>query len=292
MSEPLITYHQDIELFREALRYTAVEMGFAERLIEKDYYCSVVLADFAISAGHVAFKGGTSLSKVHGDFYRLSEDLDFSISTSVDATRARRRSQIAGPKAHLASIEERLPSLRIAEPFRGFNNSTQYTMRLAYGSVVTGQDEFIKVEVGVREPIMESPAVLPASTLLLDPFRESAAVRPFDILVMSFRETCAEKLRAALSRRIPAVRDFFDLDQTLPAGVVSADDDTLLDLLRRKLGMPGNDPVDVSSRRLDLLRAQLEPELRPVLREADFERFDLDRVFRQVADIAARLVET
>jgi hypothetical protein len=30
-------------LFQEAIRFTAAETGFAPRLIEKDYYCSVLL---------------------------------------------------------------------------------------------------------------------------------------------------------------------------------------------------------------------------------------------------------
>ena len=267
MTDSQVTYHRDAELFREAIRYTAAETGFAERLVEKDYYCSVVLADFAVLPGSVVFKGGTSLSKVHGAFFRLSEDLDFSISTSLRTTRTGRRKLIAGVKTHLEQIEERLPSIRISEPFRGFHNSTQYALRLAYTSVVTGQDEFVKIEVSVREPVVEPPIVLPANTLLLDPFRRTAAVPPFDTVVLSLRETYAEKLRAALSRRIPAIRDFFDIDRGLLANTVRIDDEALLELLRRKLEIRGNDSVDMSPQKLDLLRTQLEPQLRPVLRE-------------------------
>ena len=45
------------------------------------------------------------------------------------------------------------------------------------------------------------------------------------------------------------------------------------------MAIPGNEPVDVSERRLDALRRQVEPELRPVLRDRDFAEFDLDRAF-------------
>ena len=176
MSDATINYHKDAQLFREAVRYTAAETGFNERMIEKDYFCTVALADLTAGVTHLAFKGGTSLSKIHADFYRLSEDLDFGISTPVDATRSQRSKQLVAFKSHLSKIEDRVGVLRIVDPFRGFNNSMQYGGRLAYRSAVTGQEDYIKVEVSVREPVVESPASLPARTLLLDPFRKSDAV--------------------------------------------------------------------------------------------------------------------
>jgi hypothetical protein len=45
MFETTINYHQDAELFRDAIRFTASETGFSERLVEKDYFCTVALAD-------------------------------------------------------------------------------------------------------------------------------------------------------------------------------------------------------------------------------------------------------
>ena len=66
-------------------------------------------------------------------------------------------------------------------------------------------------------------------------------------------------------------------------------DTTFIRLVRHKLDVPGNDPVDVSGERLKALRQQLESRLKPVLRAKDFSEFDLDRAFRTVADVAARL---
>ena len=44
---PPIRIHQDPVLFREAINYTTAETGFAPRLIEKDYFCTVVLQHLA-----------------------------------------------------------------------------------------------------------------------------------------------------------------------------------------------------------------------------------------------------
>jgi len=90
MGETRIDYHRDAVLFRSALGFTAAQTGFSERLIEKDYFCSVALADLCASDDtEIVFKGGTCLSKVHADFFRLSEDLDFSLSTPIDVSAAK-----------------------------------------------------------------------------------------------------------------------------------------------------------------------------------------------------------
>jgi len=290
MGETRIDYHRDAVLFRSALGFTAAQTGFSERLIEKDYFCSVALADLCASDDtEIVFKGGTCLSKVHADFFRLSEDLDFSLSTPIDASRSRRSRRLDGFKRHFAAVSNRCDCFRIDQPLLGFNNSLQYGARLAYRSVISGQDDFLKVEVSFREPIVEPYVSLPARTVLLDPFRKAAAVKPFAIRVLTPREAYAEKLRAALSRRDPAIRDFFDLDHAFGVGSVNASDDSLIRLLRDKLAVPANKPIDVSAAKLARLRAQVDTDLRPVIREADFQRFDVDRAFQRVADLAAIL---
>ena len=132
-----LQHHEDPERFREALSFTESELGFTGQLIEKDYFCSVLLDDLApmFSLGLV-FKGGTSLSKVHAEFYRLSEDLDFVFHVELGASRSERRKTIYPLKQHLEGLPTRLPSFRIAEPLLGHNQSTQYTAALEYRSLV------------------------------------------------------------------------------------------------------------------------------------------------------------
>jgi hypothetical protein len=63
----------------------------------------------------------------------------------------------------------------------------------------------------------------------------------------------------------------------------------LIGLVRQKLAVPGNEPVDVSANRLAALRQKLGSQLQPVLRAADFADFDMERVFQVVAATAARV---
>ncbi|MEI8372562.1 MAG: nucleotidyl transferase AbiEii/AbiGii toxin family protein [Planctomycetota bacterium] len=290
MSREPRNYHEDADLFREALSYTQSETGFGTRMVEKDYYCSLVLEDLlAIANPQWVFKGGTCLSKVHSDFYRMSEDLDFAFSVPVDISRHQRSKMIGPMKEHLAKLAGRLACFKVIETLRGFNNSMQYIGGLSYNSVVTGQGESIKVEFSIREPILEPVEYLPARALLVDPFRQAAAVAPVKVPVLSCRETYAEKLRAALTRREPAIRDFYDIDHGVRAERLTMGDRRLIELVRGKLAVPGNDPIDASARKYETLTRQILAQLKPVLRESDFAAFDLKRAFGIVAHIAAAL---
>jgi len=89
--------HQDHERFHAAIMHTAVETGFQPHLIEKDYYCTQILKIFSsMDDSPLIFKGGTLLAKCYAGFYRLSEDLDFSVSISSPCTR-KDRSKLISP---------------------------------------------------------------------------------------------------------------------------------------------------------------------------------------------------
>ena len=280
-------YLDDLALLRTALTFTESATGFSARLVEKDYYCSLLLYDFALAFQRgMVFKGGTCLSKVYADFYRFSEDLDFVIPIEIKAPRAERRAIIVPFRDHLMRLSERLPCFHSAEPLRGFNLSKQYIGRYAYRSLVTGQSEFIKVEIGLREPLFDPIELRWARTMLLDPFSNAPALAPIAVNVMSIRETYAEKFRAALTRREPAVRDFYDIAHAVHTQILHLNDARLVEIIRAKLAVPDNAAVDVSERRLEALRRQLEPQLKPVLRPADYMSFDLDRALRIVLELA------
>jgi len=113
-------------------------------------------------------------------------------------------------------------------------------------------------------------------------------VPPLALPCISRMEAFAEKFRAALSRREVAIRDFYDIDYALRRLDLQPQDPALVELVRLKLAMPGNEPADVSEARLAILRRQLDSRLKPVLRDADFTEFDLDRAFRIITQMAEK----
>lgn len=282
--------HEDRDFFREALSFTSAETAFPARLIEKDYFCTVVLAYLAGAPDQgLVFKGGTCLAKVHAGFYRLSEDLDFVLDVPFESTRAQRSRMVAGVKDATKQVPKRLPGLRVIEQLRGANSSTQYIGTLGYRSLVREEEESVKFEIGLREPLLTPAADGLAGTILLDPISGNPLVSPVPVRCMSLTEALAEKFRAALSRREVAIRDFFDVDFAVRSLGLNPTDPEFVNLVRRKLGVPGNDSVDVSERRFLDLRRQTESQLRPVLRDRDYASFDLDRAMAMVAEMAKAL---
>lgn len=291
--ENRITFHEDEVLFREALYYSESRTGFSAYLIEKDYYCSLLLQELeSIPGNGLVFKGGTCLSKVHADFYRMSEDLDFIISTDRNSTRADRRTRITPVKERFLSIPDAVPCFSITQTLQGFNRSTQYKGTVSYQSMILDRDERISIEISLREEIQLPPERLPARTLLMDPLRVDTAVEPVFFPVLTLNEAYAEKWRAALTRREPAIRDFYDIDYSIRVLELDYSTGAFLDLLRKKLAVPGNDPIEMSGRKFDSLRRQIETQLKPMLRIHDFKEFDLDEVYHQVLNVAALLTDT
>ncbi|MDI6809504.1 MAG: nucleotidyl transferase AbiEii/AbiGii toxin family protein [Candidatus Eisenbacteria bacterium] len=290
MSKPdlqVVRLREDPDYFRSAVRFTSRVTTFAPRLVEKDYSCTVLLEYLSEASDGLVFKGGTCLAKVHADFYRLSEDLDFVIPVPVNSTRSQRSKLAAGVKKAVALLPERLPGFRLVDPLQGANNSTQYIAVVGYSSLIRRQEETIKIEVGLREPLLMPVVNSPARTIMLNPVSGKPLVLPVSVRSISKTEALAEKFRAALSRREAAIRDFFDIDYAIRRLDFHPQDPAFIQLIRHKLDVPGNDPVDVSGERLRALRQQLESRLKPVLRDKDFAEFNLDRAFKIVAAVAA-----
>jgi predicted nucleotidyltransferase component of viral defense system len=279
----------DPDIFREALAYSEADRGFTATLIEKDYYCSLVLMHFFSGQTSLVFKGGTCLSKVHSDFYRLSEDLDLIIPVTADATRTQRRANMEPVKSMFEKLPSTVPGVTIFEAFIGHNASRQYIASLEYDSVIVEKKEKIKIEVGIREPLLSPSESRLASTIIVNPFNGQPLLQAFKVGAMTLQEAYAEKIRAAITRKEPAIRDFFDLLHAVRKRGLNTQDPDFLSMVKAKIDVPGNEPLDLSEKRKIELNRQLQGQLRPVLRRSDFEDFNLNEAFEIVSNITKSL---
>ncbi|MCK5849875.1 MAG: nucleotidyl transferase AbiEii/AbiGii toxin family protein [Kiritimatiellae bacterium] len=284
--------HEDADYFRSCIAFTAREQGFDSNLVEKDYFCSLVLASLSGVEGDFVFKGGTCFGKVFLNFFRLSEDLDFSISLPYTAKRSQRRKAIAVYKSALVALPEQLPGIELGKALIGRNESRQYVAVVEYASLITPGKGRIKIDIGLREELLAVPSRCLVQTLLVDSVTGVDVLPPFHFLCIDQQEAWAEKTRAALCRRKPAIRDFFDMDYALREGNVNLRSSAFLALVQRKVMVPGNDPVTLSPERKASLELQTQTELRPVLRSRDFEQFDLDRIWKELVTLVNRLEKT
>jgi predicted nucleotidyltransferase component of viral defense system len=281
-------HHSDPVLFNEAIAFTAARLGFVPALIEKDYFCSLVLVYLAGALDEtLVFKGGTCLTKVHAGFYRLSEDLDFTMPMPIDARQSDRSRTIKPVKQALQEMHDTLPEFRKEDPLTGANGSRQYVGSLSYESLLQRRRETIKIEISLREPLLQKAVTQNAATILMSPLSQRSLVAPVQLLCIAKSEALAEKCRAAMTRREPAIRDYFDIDYAVQNGEVDPSEASWLRMVREKMTVPGNESVDVSVGRLHALRDQVEPFLKPVLRAQEFQDFDLDRAYGVVATVAA-----
>ena len=282
-------HDMDPDIFREALSYSEGLTGFTASLIEKDYYCSLILRHIFNHETSLVFKGGTCLSKVYADFYRLSEDLDFMIPVAVTTQRKKRRSEMELMKEIFSEISTEIPGITILQPFKGHNESRQYISYLEYQSMVMEKQERIKIEIGIREPLLLPSVIGKTRTIVVNPFSRRPVLPVFSVKAIDMKEAYAEKVRAALTRKEPAIRDLFDLIYAVNKMNLDLYTPDFIDMVRKKLDVPGNILSDIFLEYKRVLIRQIEGQLRPVLRPVDFDSFDLDEAFNMIVKIVKTL---
>ena len=273
----------DKEKLKDIIPVVAAKHKFRPAIVEKDYYLTVILNN--IGAGlsdEIAFKGGTLLNKIHLNYHRLSEDLDFVYCGSKAlATRAQR-------SAAIQPIRERMPEFLRTLGLksdnvrgRGFNESTQYVFIINYDSSVTAREGEIKIEISLRHKPMEKPTDNPIKHFYQDPFTGADLIPKNAILSLSLNEAVAEKLKAAINREEAAIRDYYDLWHIAGSGF-DFFLDSFIRLFKKKLAAEDyqgdyRHNFGLAQEQTAVLRRQIETDLRPVIRFD--EGFDLDAVF-------------
>ncbi|MFZ5800743.1 MAG: nucleotidyl transferase AbiEii/AbiGii toxin family protein [Candidatus Omnitrophota bacterium] len=277
------------EQFKAIILAVAKKHKFRPGIVEKDYYLTVILnAVDACFGDKIVFKGGTLLNKIHLNYHRLSEDLDFVYNGKEELRSRSNRSKAITP------IREAMPNclkqidLRSDKPGgEGFNNSTQYIFNVKYASFITDKEENIKIEVGLRQQPIDKPIYNTIKHFYQDPFTGEDLIPANKILSLSLNEAIAEKLKAAITRRDIAIRDYYDLWHIAEAKF-NFHDKKFVGIFKKKLegeGYRGNftHNFGLTQDKVELLRRQVESDLIPVIR-AD-ERFDLDKVFARFDEI-------
>lgn len=273
----------DKEKLKDLLPAIAAEHRFRQAIVEKDYYLTIILNSISSSlSGDIVFKGGTLLNKIHLNYHRLSEDLDFSYFGEMDLNARSNRS------AAIAPLKEKMPGflaslgLRSDQPKgEGFNSSKQYVFNVLYPSVITGKEEGIKIEISLRQKPYDQPVLNVIRHFYQDPFTGRNLIPENKILSLSLHEAVAEKLKAAITRKGPAIRDYFDLWHIAKAGF-NFHQRHFVEIFTKKLkdeDYQGDfkDKFGLSEDKIDLLARQIETDLMPVIRID--EVFDLNKVF-------------
>jgi len=150
--------HKDKEKFSDMIYRVVKQTGFPAQLLEKDYYMTLILSKINDLSADLIFKGGTCLNKVYYVYYRLSEDLDFSMKLpEYTTTRGNRRKCIQPVKDNIEKFIEQF-GLKVGDKENpGRNESKQYVYYLFYQSALRPQEMRIKFEISLRfNPILDT----------------------------------------------------------------------------------------------------------------------------------------
>lgn len=132
--------HENIKLYRDAIRFAAQQMNLKPEYIEKDYWVTNALFMIFVNeiGKDVIFKGGTALSKCYKMIDRFSEDIDLVILRREGETDSKLKSKL---KVLSSIVEVALPEVTIAgiTHKRGMNRKTAHSyskeFRGEYGQV-------------------------------------------------------------------------------------------------------------------------------------------------------------
>jgi predicted nucleotidyltransferase component of viral defense system len=291
--------HRDGASFQNIIERIAHDTTFPPRLVEKDYYLSIILAQINKGLSEkLVFKGGTCLNKIYYSYYRLSEDLDFSLMLPKgNVTRTVRRKAIQPIKDTIAGFAKSLDvGLRGAEK-AGRNESKQYIYYFTYPSVILERRETIKFEIGLR-----CNPILPVEKRIFQhrfnhPFTDEPFFNPEPVTCLTLKEAVAEKLRAACLRRDIAPRDFYDLDFLSRQGF-NFKDKQFIEVFKQKLAEDKCTDYEKlrhnlghTEEAIEFMISRMEEELFSVLDMDERQKFRIRDVIEEFDTLLKKILE-
>jgi len=257
--------------------------GFLLSLLEKDYYLTLILSRTNELCEDLIFKGATCLSKAYYRYYRLSEDLDFTmLLPQYDITRGKRRKCIQPVKDRIEKFAEQFGMSIDSPDDAGHNESRQYTYYFVYKSALRPVKARVKFEIGLRFNPFDLVEKRQVQHLFLHPFTGKPLFDGGRINCLSLNELISEKLRAGALRKKIAPRDFYDLDFILRNGFDLTNKEVTV-LFKKKLKEDKAD-TDLGKYQINLgrsdkdindMRSRIETELFDVLTPDERKNFDL-----------------
>ena len=191
---------------RDELTKTARQKGFPLDVIEKDYALTWTLKAIYSNeklSKYLVFKGGTCLSKMYAENYRLSEDLDFSAYNQGDLTKDELKQEVA--KALLAANQLGAPNLEIIEK-EIHENPGLIQIQVRYIGPLNHPGR-LKMEVSLKEWVKYAAHYESSKE------KSYADLEAFRVHCYDLQEILVEKLRAIMQRG--KTRDYYDLWQLM-----------------------------------------------------------------------------
>jgi hypothetical protein len=194
--------HQNIPLYRDAVRATAQKMSIPPEFVEKDYWVTYALFTiFNHEIGRdMVFKGGTALSKCYNMIERFSEDIDLVVLRREEETDNKLKSKLRTVSTVVETVLPEVPIAGITQKM-GMNRKTAHTYHKEFTGDYGHIRDAIVVEatwLGYHEPYTTKSIVSFVGQMMLDNnqlnIAEENELLPFDLLVLEPTRTICEKI--------------------------------------------------------------------------------------------------
>ena len=240
---------------------------------EKDFLLTLILIKFWEKYKDLVFKGWTCLNKVYFPYFRLSEDLDFVLNMEI-GRNAR--------KTILKEYEENfikdlsILGITLREERTKFDEYRLAMFTFEYRSIINQSLQTIKIDISLkgRLSLWAKPGKI-QSIFIDSVYEEPLFSQDHTISCIDLTESVAEKMRAALTRREPAIRDFFDIWYVRSFSDFDFESPEFRSLLRQKLAEVQHEYTLEDNK--SLLERQIITDLKPVL--TDNYGFDFDTIY-------------
>jgi len=197
-----MTLHENENLFRQAVLYTAQQQGIPEIFVEKDYWVTFALYLLFKSeiGSETVFKGGTSLLKCFSITKRFSEDIDLVVIRRENESNSKLTAKIRSISEIVSKVlpEVALPDVTVK---MGMNRKTAHSYHKKFAGNYGQVRDVIIIEatwLGYFEPYIEMPINFFIYDMMLGNGQEELAkeygLLPFDAKVLSPVRTLCEKI--------------------------------------------------------------------------------------------------
>ncbi len=241
---------------------------------EKDFILTLILIRFSEIFPDLVFKGWTCLNKVYFPYFRLSEDLDFVLENNDNIGRTARKILLKQYENIIIAELEKL-GITLQDERTKFDEYRLAMFSFEYESALDGSIQTIKIDISLKGQLQLPPKILPIRAIFRDVVLAEDIFSEHSLTCIDLTEALSEKMRAALTRREPAIRDFFDIWYAREVGGFDFTDAVFLRLLEEKLREVGYEYTLEGNRKF--LEKQIITDLRPVLTD-DFG-FDFDSIY-------------
>ena len=294
----LLMIHKNKDKFKQILEQTASRTNFSMHLLEKDYYLTLILSRINELSKSLVFKGGTCLNKIYYSYFRLSEDLDFSmLLPEYEVSRNKRRQLMQPIKENIENFASRFGMKLLNAKNAGRNESKQYIYNFNYSSVLRPGEFNIKFEVSLRYGILQENQIHPIRHKFVHPFSGEPLFNAGNVRCLSLEEIVAEKMRAAATRKTIAPRDFYDIDFIIRNGFdITAP--VVIELFKQKLKEEGANSdmkkyghnLGRTEKEIQDMSSRIEKELLDVLVLKERENFNVNDALTRINKALAKFI--